>query len=233
MPKYHREPEKSHKKNPRWSHMISRLTQLLFPEKHKEPNGNRQIHQQRQPKRRLAKSRHGAGREIREDGARTNLIRRRGAREDGGDGTEHLRGDEGEEDVEAGQGLQQDHAESDPLHRVQDAEPEPEAAARDGGGGRAAGPGQVEADVGGAPEHLGPARGAEAHGEDGQDPRVGGGEEGEDVEEGGPDEDEEEDDEEADGPGGHVLGGPEVEPIAAVGRREPVVLDYDDDEEPL
>ena len=135
--------------------------------------------------------------------------------------------------MEARQRLQQNHAEADPLRRVQDAEPEPQTPARDGGGGGPAGPGQVEADVGGAPEHLGPAGRAEAHGEDGQDPRVRGREEGEDVEEGGPDDDEEEEDEEADGPGGDVLGGPEVEPVAAVGRREPVVLDHDHDEEPL
>ena len=211
----------------------SRLAQLFLPEKHKEAHRHRKVHQQRQPKRRIPKSRHRTRREIRKDGAGPNLIRRRGPRQDSRNGAEDLRRDEREEDMEARQGLQQDHAEADPLHRVQDAEPEPQAAARDGGGGRTAGPGQVEADVGGAPEHLGPARGAEAHGEDGQDPRVGGGEEGEDVEEGGPDDDEEEDDEEADGPGGDVLRGPEVEPVAAVGGREPVILDDDHDEEPL
>lgn len=135
--------------------------------------------------------------------------------------------------MEARQRLQQNHAEPDTLHGIQDAEPEPETPARDGGGGGPAGPGEVEADVGDAPEHLGPAGGAEAHGEDGEDPGVGGGEEGEDVEEGGPDDDEEEDDEDGDGPGGDVLRGPEVQPVAAVGGGEPVVLDYDYDEEPL
>ena len=60
-----------------------------------------------------------------------------------------------------------------------------------------------------------------------------GGEEGEDVEETRPDDDEEEDDEDGDGPGGYVLRGPEVEPVAAVWGREPVVLDDDHDEEPL
>ena len=211
----------------------SRLAQLLLAEKHEEPHRHRQVHQQRQPKRRISKPRHRPRREIRKHSPRTNLIRRRGPCQDSGNGAQDLRRDEREEDMEAGQGLQQDHAEADSLHGVQDAEPEPEAAARDGGGGGPAGPGQVEADVGGAPEHLGPARGTEAHGEDGQDPRVGGGEEGEDVEEGGPDDDEEEDDEETDGPGGDVLRGPEVEPVAAVGGREPVILDDDHDEEPL
>ena len=134
--------------------------------------------------------------------------------------------------MEAGEGLQQDHAEADALDGVEDAEPEPVAAAHDGGGGGPAGPGHVRADVGGAPEHLGPARGAEADGEDGQDPAVGCGQAGEEVEEGGPDEDEEEEHEQEDGVGGHVLGGEEVEPVAAVGRRQEVVLDRDDDEEP-
>lgn len=42
------------------------------------------------------------------------------------------------------------------------------------------------------------------------------GEEGEDVEETCPDDDEEEDHEDADGPGGDVLGRPEIEPVATV-----------------
>lgn len=60
-----------------------------------------------------------------------------------------------------------------------------------------------------------------------------GGEGGEDVEKGGPDADEEDGDEDGDLPGGDVLAGPEVEPVATVGGGEPVVLDYYDDEEPL
>lgn len=135
--------------------------------------------------------------------------------------------------MEARQGLQEDHAEPDALHGVEDPEPEPQTPARDGGRGGATGPREVEADVRRPPQHLRPAGGAEAHGEDGEDPGVGFGEEGEDVEEGGPDDDEEEDHEDGDGPGGDVLGGPEVEPVATVGRRHPVILDYDHDEEPL
>ena len=202
---------------PKSNPVRSRLTQLLLPEKHKESNRHRKVHQQRQPKRRFPESRHSAGREIREDGARTNLIRRRGPRQYSSNGAKHLSRNEREEDVEARQGLQQYHAEPDTLHRIQHPEPKPQAPARNRGRGRTAGPREVEADVRGSPEHLRPARGAEAHGEDGQDPRVGGGEEGEDVEEGCPDDNEEEDDEEADGPGGDVLRGPEVEPVAAVG----------------
>lgn len=59
------------------------------------------------------------------------------------------------------------------------------------------------------------------------------GEEGEDVEESGPDDDKEEDHKDGDGPGGDVLRRPEVEPVATVRCREPVILDYDYDEEPL
>ena len=140
---------------------------------------------------------------------------------------------EREEDVEARQGLQQYHAESNTLHRVEDSKPQPQTPARNRGRGGASGPGEIEADVGYSPEHLCPAGGAEAHGEDGEDPGVRGGEEGADVEQGGPDDDEEEDYQDGNGPGGDMLGGPEVEPIAAVGCREPVVLDYDHNEEPL
>ena len=48
-----------------------------------------------------------------------------------------------------------------------------------------------------------------------------------------PDTDEEAEDEESDGPGGSVLGGPEVFPVAAVGGGEEEVLDEHGDEEPL
>jgi len=62
---------------------------------------------------------------------------------------------------------------------------------------------------------------------------VGAGGDGEAPEEEGPDDEEEEDDEQGNGPGGGVLAGPEVFPVAAVGRGEEVVLDDDGDEEPL
>ena len=130
------------------------------------------------------------------------------------------------------QRLQQDHTKSDPLQRVQDAEPEPQTPSDEGAGDGAAGPGDVLADVGDAPEHLAPARSAEADGEDGKDPAVVFGEDAEEPEEGGPDEDEEEDDEADDLPGFGVVRTPEVAPVAAVGRAEPVVLDEDGDEEP-
>lgn len=53
------------------------------------------------------------------------------------------------------------------------------------------------------------------------------------IEKEGPDNDEEENDEEGDGPGWGVFGGPEVSPVAAVRGGEEVVLDDDGDEEPL
>ena len=53
------------------------------------------------------------------------------------------------------------------------------------------------------------------------------------VEEGGPHSDEEEGDEEDYAPGGCVLGRPEVEPVAAVGGGEEVVLEEDHKKEPL
>lgn len=134
--------------------------------------------------------------------------------------------------MEPRQRLQQNHAEPDPLHRIQHAQPQPQTASGDGAGNGAAGPGDVGADVARSPEHLCPAWGAEAHGEDGQGPGVVGREAGEEVEEGGPDADEEDEDEDGDAPCGEVLRGPEVEPVAAVGGAEPVVLDDDDDEEP-
>ncbi len=59
------------------------------------------------------------------------------------------------------------------------------------------------------------------------------GEEGEDVEKGRPNDDKEEDHEDGDGPSGNVLGGPEVEPITTIGCRQPIILNYDHDEEPL
>ena len=65
------------------------------------------------------------------------------------------------------QRLQQNHAEPDPLDRVQHPEPQPQTAAHERAGDVPARPGDVEADVAGAPEHLAPSRGAKADGEDG------------------------------------------------------------------
>lgn len=211
---------------------LSRLTQLLLPKKHEEPCRHRQIHQQPHPEPRPPQPGHRPRREIREYVPRPNPIGRRRPRQDRSYTPEDLRGDQSKKHMEPRQRLQQNHAEPDALHRVQHAKPQPQAPPRDRARHGAAGPGDVGADVGGAPEHLGPAGGAEAHGEDGEHPGVVRGEAGEDVEQGGPDADEEDEHEEDDAPCGHVLRGPEVEPVAAVGRAEPVVLDDDHDEEP-
>lgn len=125
----------------------SRLTQLLLPEKHKEPNRHRQIHQQRDPEPCLPKPGHSASREIREDVPRANLIGSSRPCQDSSDRTEHLSRDEREEDMESRQCLQQYHAEPDSLHGIQDPEPQPQTPTRDRGGGGAAGPGEIEADV--------------------------------------------------------------------------------------
>ena len=129
--------------------------------------------------------------------------------------------------------LQQNHAESNPLHRVQHPEPQPQRAADDCAGDGRPGPRHPEAHAGRGPQHLAPARGPQADGEHGKDPGVAFGEGGEGPEEGGPEADEEGEDEEGDGPGGGVLRGPEVFPVAAVGGGEEEVLDEDGDEEPL
>lgn len=134
--------------------------------------------------------------------------------------------------MESRQRLQENHAKADPLQRIQHAEPQPQGAADQGAAYGGKRPGDPLAHAGGAPEHLRPARGAEADGEDGQDPAVAAGGDGEAPEREGPDADEEGGDEQRDGPCGRVLAGPEVFPVAAVGGREEEVLDEDGDEEP-
>ena len=108
--------------------------------------------------------------------------------------------------MEAGQGLQEDHAEADALEGVEDAEPEEEGAGQEGADERVVGQdGDVEGDAGGGPEHLAPARGAEGDGEDGDEPGVRGREAAEDEEDEGPDQNEEEEEEEDYDPGWGVL----------------------------
>lgn len=99
---------------------------------------------------------------------------------------------------------------------VENAEPEPEGAADQGAVQRGGGPGEPGGHAGGGPEDLGPARGAEADGEDRDDPGVVGGEFAEEGEEGGPDSDEEGEDQQRDRPWWGVVAGPEVAPVAAV-----------------
>ena len=143
-----------------------------------------------------------------------------------------MRRNQSKRNVDPRERLQQNHPEPDPLQGVQDAKPQPQTPAHERAGHGSAGPGNVLADVRDAPEHLAPARGAEADGEDGENPAVVFGEDAEEPEERGPDEDEEEDDEADDLPRFGVVGAPKVAPVAAVGRAEPVILDQHRHEEP-
>lgn len=146
---------------------------MLLPEKHKRQNINRQLRQQGDPKPRILQAGRDAQAEIRKHRPWTNVVRGEAARANRRDGAQDLRRDEGEGDVETGEGVQQDHAEADALEGVEHAEPEPQGAAGDGrADGAAARPRHVQAETRHAPEHLAPARRAEADGEDGQDPRV-------------------------------------------------------------
>ena len=147
----------------------------------------------------------GAKHQIREHGTGTILIGRRGPGDDGGDAAEDLGADEGEDDVEAGERLEEDHAEADTLKRVQHAEPEPQGAPDEGAAERGHGPGYPLAHARCAEEHLCPARSAEADGEDGEDPAVGAGGDCEAPEGEAPDGDEEGENKEGDGPCGRVF----------------------------
>lgn len=76
-------------------------------------------------------------------------------------------------------------------------------------------PRDVEREGRRAPEHLAPTRGAEADGEDGQQPRVRFAEVGEDADEDGPDDDEEQNDKQRCLPAGDV-DVPQEAPVASV-----------------
>jgi hypothetical protein len=72
------------------------------------------------------------------------------------------------------QGLQENDTEPETLDRIQHTQPEPDTAGRESSSGIAAGdPGEVVADSGDTPPDLGPAGGAQAAGEDGEEPTVG------------------------------------------------------------
>jgi len=172
-----------------------RLTQLLLPKKRKEPHTNPHLQHQRDPEPALPQPLQHAGREIREHIPGANFIRRRRTRQDSRDGAEDLRRDERKRDVDARQRLQQDHAEADALHGIEEAEPQPQRAAEQRGRDGPPGPREIQPDGRRAPQHLAPARRAEADGENGQDPRVRLAERREHPQDGGPGEDEEDEDE--------------------------------------
>lgn len=86
------------------------------------------------------------------------------------DGTEQLRAGEGRTDMQTGQGLEQDHTQTDTLDGIENTEPEPNAGRDVRSGGTT--PWDVETHAGGSPPHLAPSRTAETDREDGQKPRV-------------------------------------------------------------
>ena len=134
--------------------------------------------------------------------------------------------------MDARERLQEDHAEADALQGVQDAEPEPQTASNEGGSDGPTGPGNVLADVGGAPEHLAPSGRAQTDGEDGQDPRMIFAKDAEEPEEGGPHDAEEQNAEKHDLPWLSEIARPQISPVTTVWGGEPVVLDHDGDEKP-
>lgn len=144
----------------------SRLRQLLFPEPSEEARAHDDLRQQSDPEPRVPQTVQ-AYRQVREDWAGTRGVGGAGASDDGGDGPQNLRADQGEDDVEAGQRLQEDHAEADALDGVEGPEPEPEGPACEGAGERRAGPGHPRSHARDGPQHLAPPRGAEADGEHG------------------------------------------------------------------
>ena len=209
-----------------------RLRDLLLAEELEEANGQDQLQAQADPEERRGEARQRALGEIREHGAGADLVGREGAGQDGGAGAQDLGADERGRDVLAGERQEQHHAQAQALDRVEQAEPQPQAARDDGAGDGAADPGDVEADARGAPEHLRPAGGAEADGEQGHDPRVRLGEEGEDPQAEAPQDDEEAKGQEHRRPSRDVRRVEEELPVAPVQRREPEVLDDDVQQEP-
>ena len=149
----------------------SRLEQLLLPEKQKEPNTNDQLAEQCNPEPAFRQCLCNMQTEVGKHVSRPRRIRRTGSCSDRRQTPDHLGSHKREDDVEASQRLQEDHAEPDTLHSVEDTQPEPEGAAEKGTGCRSA-PGHVDAERGCAPEHLAPSGRAEADGEDREDPGV-------------------------------------------------------------
>lgn len=94
--------------------------------------------------------------------------------------------------------LEEGHAEADTLDGIEDAKPEPGCDREERA--KRAGPSEVVADAGEGPEHLAPARRAEADRKDGQEPRMDLGVPRQGQEDKRPDADEEDEDEDKDGP---------------------------------
>lgn len=95
----------------------SRLRQLLLPEPPEEARTHDDLRNQADPEPRFFQTVQ-TNRQIREDGAGTSGVGSAGASDDGGDGSQDLRTHQGEDDVEARQRLEEDHAEADALDSV-------------------------------------------------------------------------------------------------------------------
>lgn len=148
---------------------FSRFEELTFPEIDEKANRDDQLEEQGDPEPVLPQPVQCVECEVREDRAWPCGIRRAGPGGDGRDRSNHLGEDEGEGDVEARQGLKEDHAEPDSLDGIQHAHPTPQRPPQYRTESRGP-PGDVEADPADTPERLAPSRSAEADGEDGDDP---------------------------------------------------------------
>lgn len=141
---------------PHWL-LFSRLKKLLAPKDPQKPHTDDQLAQQADPEPRLGQSLRTHQPEIGKNIPGPQFIWRRRPRRDRHRTANHLTGTQCGRDVKPRKRLQEDHAESDTLQGVEDAEPEPERAGEEGAkeeGGRMAGgqvDGQVERDAGGGP----------------------------------------------------------------------------------
>ena len=106
------------------SFSLSRLRQLLLPEPAEEARADDDLRNQADPEPRFLQTVQTDG-QVGEDGARTRRVGSAGASDDGGDGSQDLGAHQSEYHVEAGQRLEEDHAEADALDGVEGAEPEP------------------------------------------------------------------------------------------------------------
>lgn len=94
--------------------LSSRLRQLLLAEEQRKAQTDSNLEENAEPEARAAQPAGPKG-EVGEDAPGPRVVRRRGAGEDGEDGTQDLGCTEREADVESGHRLQEDHAEADAL----------------------------------------------------------------------------------------------------------------------
>lgn len=186
----------------------SRFGKLLFPEEEEEASTHQQLTKQGHPEPRIGHCTSSKGR-VRRHRAGPDVIRGKRPRTDGGNGTKHLRADQGEQHVHAGQGLQEDDTEPETLDGIQHAQPEPETprgqssaeiASRD--------PGKEVTDARDTPPDLYEARRSKSARKHGQEPAVGLEIAADDEQEARPDEPVEDDTENNDLPGLGVVGRP-------------------------